>query len=114
MVILEREFNFLNHHIILEYLGSLAELKVKTKGKCRAIYTNTLSFPLTQAILRVEGQALTKLQTFDIGTIEPGKTITQEFEIEALEQQNHFLIATLLSKELTGVTGHIELLVLAP
>jgi len=111
--VLEKEFVFSNQPILVDYLGTLAGLRVGTKGKARITYINPLSIPLTQVLIKVEGQGLTDQQVFKIGTINPGETKTVDFEIQALEEQNHFLIASLDSKELSGVTGQLELFVLS-
>jgi len=111
--ILEKEFNFVDHPIVIDYLGTLAGLTVGTQGKVRVSYTNPLQVPLTKGIFRVEGQGLTDLQTFNIAIIQPGQTVTQIVEIQATSPQNHFLIASLETKELSGIKGQLELLVLS-
>jgi len=111
--LLEKEFTFLDHPILLDYLGTLAGLKVGTRGKVKVTYSNPLNVPLTEGVLRVDGQGLTEVQTFKIGTIQPGQTFTQIVDIEATSPQNHFLIASLETKELTGIRGQVELLVLS-
>jgi len=112
LTLLERNFMFENNPVVLSYLGTLMGLRVGTTGKVRATWVNPLKTPLNNVVLKVEGQGLTKVQTFNIGRLGGEATLDQIFEITALEEQNHFLIASISSTELGNINGHIELLVL--
>jgi len=109
--VLTRDFVFVDPPVTLEYLGNSSSLKVGSKGKVKITFANPLQVKLEKVSLKVDGQGLTKVQNFNVGSVGPKQTISQVVEIEVLEAGNRLLIATVTSEELNSVPGHLELII---
>lgn len=64
-------------------------------------------------VLNVEGQDLTKLQTFELGTLGVGASFSQDVEVFGWKKGKRIFIVDVDSKELINVKGHEEI-VIAP
>lgn len=61
VTLLTKQFNFVEPPILLDFQGTLSELKVGAKGKVKVTFTNPLPQPLHNVILKVEGQVLVEI-----------------------------------------------------
>jgi len=88
-----------------------SQLSLDADGVVRVSFINPLPIALTKVKLTVEGQSLTKLQGFDLPDIPPKGKFSQNVNIHGWDKDAHFLIGALITNELAGVRGQIELFV---
>jgi len=106
ITVLTKEFTFIDPQITFEYLGNTRDLRVGTKGQVNVTITNPFNFDLSPVSLQVDGQGLTKTQTFKIGTLKANQVISQNVDIEVLEKHTRVLIATISIKDFAIVDHH--------
>jgi len=104
--IILRHFDLQSHDLKIEPANK--NLTAGTTSTATISFINKLSIPLTQLVLNVEGQGLTKRQTFKFATLKPGEVLKQTVTLNEIFSGEHLLIGSLEAKELSGIKAHIS------
>lgn len=74
-----------------------------------AVIRNISHMPLTNAILRAEGEGIVDMTITELETIAPGATVEKEITIEPSEAGDKLLVTTLVSTELKDVSRSVHI-----
>jgi len=106
--IVQEEFEFVDDDLEVNVDKNL---RVGADAKAIIKFVNPLNIKLNGLVLSVEGTDLTKVQRFQLPSVAPGQTITQEVALHVWAAGKKVLIALLDSDEINDLRGHAEVVV---